>query len=114
MGSLICSTLAESLYITRSRAKLRGMAKQNTSRLPKGMTKTSGYYNGATWPIQVVLPKLNITLRLQPGEFIVDHHGRKINDPLFEAFANRGLLIREFSDAPVTVHSIAATLSGCL
>ncbi|HEY3855636.1 MAG TPA: hypothetical protein VGO67_14700 [Verrucomicrobiae bacterium] len=71
------------------------------------MTKISGYYNSAKWPIQLVFPKLNIALHLQPGEFILGSDRQKINDPLFEAFTGRDLLSRELSDTPVPINYIA-------
>lgn len=64
-------------------------------------TTVVGYYNGNRWPIQLVISKLSITLHLQPGEYILDRHGRKINDPFFEVYANSKQLQREISDKPV-------------
>jgi hypothetical protein len=72
------------------------------------MTKTSGYYNGEKWPIQLVLSRLNITLNIQPGEFILGRDKRKINDPLFEVFVDHGLS-RELSDVPVPINSVPAS-----
>lgn len=70
----------------------------------KGTTHVLGYYNGAKWPIQIVFPKLNVTLTLEPGQFICDSTGRKINDPLFEPFAkHERMLKRELSDVPVPI-----------
>lgn len=70
------------------------------------MTNVSGYYNGAQWPIQLVISKLNVILHLQPGAFILDKKGRKINDPFFETFANNKQLQREISDKPVPVNGV--------
>ena len=84
------------------------MAKQKTSRVPKGMTMIIGFYNGKEWPIQLVLYKLNVNLHLRPGEFIIGRDGRKINDPFFEAFVG---LSRELSDVPVPIISIPAAVS---
>ena len=73
------------------------MAKQTT-------TPVLGYYNRAKWPIQIVFPKLNVNLTLEPGEFMCDSAGRKINDPLLEAFAkHEGMLSRELSDVLVPI-----------
>jgi len=66
-------------------------------------TSIVGYYNGNKWPIQLVISKLSITLHLQPGEYILDRQGRKINDPFFEVYANGKQLQRETSDRPVPV-----------
>ena len=88
------------------------MAKQKTSRVPKGMTKTSGYYNGEKWPIQLVLPKLNVTLYMKPGKFILGRDKQKINDPLFEVFTGHGLS-RELSDVPVPINSVPPEVFEC-
>jgi hypothetical protein len=74
--------------------------------LPAGMTNVCGYFNGNKWPIQLVISKLSITLHLQPGEFILDKQGRKINDPFFEAYAKNKQLQRETSDKPVQIIAI--------
>jgi hypothetical protein len=66
-------------------------------------TKVVGYFNGNKWPIQLVISKLSITLHLQPGEYILDRQGRKINDPFFEVYANSKQLQRETCDKPVPV-----------
>jgi len=71
---------------------------------------TSGYYSGQKWPIQLVLPKLNVTLIIRPGEFILGRDGRKINDPYFEAFTSHSL-IRELSDVPVPINGIPPAVS---
>ena len=70
------------------------------------MTNVVGYYNGNRWPIQLVISKLNLTLTLEPGKYILDRQGRKINDPYFELFANNKQLQRESSTAPVPVIAI--------
>lgn len=62
-----------------------------------------GYYNGAKWPIQIVFPKLKVTLTLKPGAYICDGSGRKINDPHFETYVAQGQLSRELSDVPVPI-----------
>ena len=73
------------------------MAKQTT-------TPVLGYYNRAKWPIQIVFPKLNVNLTLEPGQFICNAAGQKINDPIFESFAKpEGMLNRELSDVPVPI-----------
>ena len=74
------------------------------------MTKTSGYYNDEKWPIQLVISKLNVTLNIKPGEFILGRDGRKINDPYFEVFTGHGLS-REVSDVPVPINNIPPATS---
>jgi len=69
-------------------------------------TTVAGYYNGNRWPIQLVISKLNITLTLEPGKYILDRQGRKINDPYFEVFANNKQLHREIGPAPVPIIAI--------
>lgn len=71
-----------------------------------GMTKTIGYYNGNRWPIQLVISKLNITLTLEPGKYILDRQQRKINDPYFEVFANNKQLHREIGTKEVPIIAI--------
>jgi hypothetical protein len=66
-------------------------------------TSVVGYYNGNRWPIQLVISKLNITLTLEPGKYILDRQGRKVNDPYFEVFANNKQLHRELSETPVPI-----------
>lgn len=69
-------------------------------------TTVVGYYNGNRWPIQLVISKLNLTLTLEPGKYILDRAGRKINDPYFEVFANNKQLHRESSATPVPIIAI--------
>ena len=69
-------------------------------------TPVIGYYNGNRWPIQLVISKLNITLTLEPGKYILDRQGRKINDPYFEVFANNKQLHREVGTNPVPIVAI--------
>lgn len=69
-------------------------------------TNVVGYYNGNRWPIQLVISKLNITLTLEPGKYVLDRQGRKINDPYFEVFANNKQLHRETSQTPVPISVI--------
>jgi len=69
-------------------------------------TNVVGYYNGNRWPIQLVISKLNITLTLEPGKYVLDRQGRKVNDPYFEVFANNKQLHRELSQAPVPIIAI--------
>lgn len=63
-------------------------------------TNVLGYFNGHKYPIHVQINRYNITLQLQPGEYVLDRKGRKINDPLFDGYK---LLSRELSDQPVPV-----------
>lgn len=84
---------------------LLGMSDHKTS-APDGMTYTLGYYNGCRWPIQLVISKLNVTLTLEPGDYVKDRQGRKINDPYFEIFAKNKQLHREVSKTPVPVVAI--------
>jgi hypothetical protein len=72
----------------------------------------SGYYNANRWPIQLVISRLNITLHLNPGEFILDKQGRKINDPFFEAYAKNKQLAREMADAPVPAVNVPVITSA--
>lgn len=78
----------------------------------KQMTNICGYYNGNRWPIQLVISKLNITLTLEPGKYVLDRSGRKINDPYFEVFANNKQLHRETSATPVPLIIIPEVTSA--
>lgn len=80
---------------------LKSMSKTVPATVPT--TNVVGYYNGNKWPMQLVISKLSITLFLQPGEYVLDRQGRKINDPFFELYANNKQLHREMSDKPVPV-----------
>ena len=82
-------------------------------------TKVVGYYNGNRWPIQLVISRLNITLTLEPGKYLLDRAGRKINDPYFEVYANNKQLHRELSEKEVPIivipevtAPVTATASG--
>jgi len=75
-------------------------------------SNTLGYYNANKWPIQLVISRFNITLHLQPGEYILDKGGRKINDPFFEAYAKTKQLARETSVAPIPLIRIPLPTSG--
>jgi hypothetical protein len=96
----------QSIYTAPRTANLCSMAKQAT-------TKVGGYFNDAKWPIQIHFAKLNISLTLKPGEFICDSAGRKINDPLLEAFVRPGHLARELVDVPVPVNGLDALAARC-
>jgi hypothetical protein len=74
--------------------------------LPENTTNVSGYYNGNRWPIQLVVSRLNVTLHLQPGDFILDKQQRKINDPFFDLYTKPNQLSRELSDKPVPIISV--------
>jgi len=74
-------------------------------------TTVVGYYNGNRWPIQLVISKLNITLTLEPGKYVLDRQGRKINDPYFEVFANNKQLHREIAQTPVPIIAIPEVTS---
>ena len=66
-------------------------------------TNVLGFFNGNRWPIQLVISSLNVTLHLQPGEYIKDRAGRKINDPFFENYAKNRQLFRETTDKAVPI-----------
>lgn len=64
-------------------------------------TTTVGYFNGHKFPIHLSISALNITMRLGPGEFIVDRDQRKINDPYLDRYAGKNQLSKETSKKPV-------------
>lgn len=77
-----------------------------TENLPAGMTNVVGYYNGAKWPIQLVISKYNVVLHLPPGQYIQDPEGRNYNDPFFELYVNNKQLSREVSDTPLPIYAL--------
>lgn len=72
-------------------------------------TYTVGYYNPNRWPIQIEVSSRNIRLHLQPNQFILDKSGRKINDPLFDAYTKTKHLAKEESPTPVQLVLIPET-----
>lgn len=66
-------------------------------------TYTSGYFNSNNWPIQLFISKHNLQLLLQPGQFITDSNGQRINDPLFDNYKQ---LSKELSKQPVPLTAI--------
>lgn len=62
-----------------------------------------GYFNPNTWPIQVAISELNLSVPLQPMEYILDRSGRKINDPILEPYVGPKMLQRETSNKPVNI-----------
>src|SRR5437879_6083420 len=91
-------------FSMKNLAKIERMAQKGTKQ--NTTTTTIGFYNGNHWPIQLVISKLNLTLTLQSGEYILDSKGRKINDPFFETFADHKQLMREVSDQHVPIISV--------
>lgn len=66
-------------------------------------TNVVGYFNNQRYPINLVISALGITIEIKPGEYIRDRQGRKINDPVFDAYRQ---LSRETSPTPVAVIAI--------
>lgn len=75
------------------------------SRMEK-TTKVVGYYNGYDYPVQLVVSAINVTLYLKKGEYILDRNNKKVNDPIFETFANNKQLSRELSSTPVPINAV--------
>jgi len=65
---------------------------------PTETTRTVGYFNSHSHPLHVVISKYGMTLELQPGKYVEDTKGRKINDPFFDGYK---LLTKETSETPV-------------
>jgi hypothetical protein len=77
------------------------------------MTNTVGYYNGNKWPIHLVISELNVTLRLSPGEYILDSSGRKINDAFFDKYTKPLQLSKELSkNGPVVLLAVPKVTSA--
>ena len=72
-------------------------------------TKIIGYFNGNKYPIHLVISSLGITLRIEPGDYIRDRRGQKINDPIFDSYKQ---LSREESAELVPVIAIPVPKPG--
>lgn len=75
-------------------------------------TYTVGYYNPNRWSVQIVVSSINVTLMLKEGEFILDKQGRKINDPVFDAYVKGKHLAKEESTTPVPLIAIPVVKAG--
>ena len=74
---------------------------------PTQTTKISGYYNPNPFPIVLAINELCQNIQLEPGKFIVDGQGNKINDPLFESYCRPNCLSIEMSPVPVAMRIVA-------
>jgi len=70
--------------------------------------QVSGYFNGRDFPIQMYISRLNITLIVGPGDFIMVTQGRKVNDPFFEVYAKNNQLTREIATEPLPIIELAS------
>jgi hypothetical protein len=77
------------------------MSQPTTQQIPT--TQVSGYFNNNTYPISVSLSSLGVSVLVNPGGFIIDRRGRKINDPVLESCCKADMLAREVSDKPVPI-----------
>ncbi len=67
-------------------------------------TNVKGYFNPNTWPVQIAISELNLSIRLEPMQFILDRRtGKKINDPLLDAYVGPKMLRPEIVDTPIEV-----------
>lgn len=71
-------------------------------------TNVVGYFNPNTYRVNVAISELNLTVLLEPMQFVMDRQGRKINDPLFDRFVGSKMLSPEISRKPVPVIAIPA------
>jgi hypothetical protein len=67
------------------------------------LTNTVGYYNGRNWVIQINISIPTMSFYLKPGEYILNAKGQKVNDPLFESYAEHKQLCRETSEKQVPI-----------
>ena len=69
-------------------------------------TNTLGYFNPNDFPIQLQIMALNINIKLNPNEFVIDNRGNKINDPIFDNFVGQNKLAKEESKDTVLLRKI--------
>ena len=68
------------------------------------MTNVKGYFNPNPYRVNLTISELNVSLPLNPMEFILDRTtGRKINDPIFDRYVGHKMLSPELSERPVPV-----------
>src|SRR5574343_1374382 len=72
--------------------------------LKTNTTNVIGYFSPNPWPVHVSVSSLGRTIILQQaGDYILDDHGKNINDPVFEAYVGNNCLARELSPTPVPI-----------
>lgn len=76
-------------------------------RITADSTDVSGYFNQNNWPVNISVSALGRTFVVPPGAFLADSAGRKINDPLFEAYVGEMQLSREWSGNLVVINRVA-------
>lgn len=54
-----------------------------------------GFFNPNPWPIVVNISAVNVNLAIQPKQYVCLRDGRKVNDPLLEAYVGPDLLAKE-------------------
>lgn len=65
-------------------------------------TNVVGFQNNNGWPLNLQISELNMTLVVQPGAWVLDRAGRRVNDPLLNQYTAKGLLTRaEGESCPV-------------
>jgi len=70
----------------------------------KTLTNVKGYFNPNTWSVQVAISELNLTVTLEPMQFVLDRRtGKKINDPILNRFVGPKMLSPEITPNPVPV-----------
>ena len=74
-------------------------------------TTVVGYYNPNTWPVNITISDLNITVPIAPRDYVLDRQGRKVNDPILERYVGPKMLAREQSDKPTALLRISANPS---
>jgi hypothetical protein len=57
-------------------------------------TSVVGYFNPNDYPMQIVVAEHNLTIQLQPKQYIVDRAGRLVNDPTLDRYVGKGRLSR--------------------
>ena len=65
-------------------------------------TNVVGYFNPNDYPMQIVVAEHNLTIQLQPKQYIVDRAGRLVNDPILDKYVGKGRLSRAINQKQQT------------
>lgn len=59
------------------------------------MTHTVGFFNPHKWSMIVNISAVNVNMTVGPGQYVTTREGKKINDPLLEAYVGPDMLAKE-------------------
>ena len=75
-------------------------------------TCVTGYFNPQPYPIFLEITKINLKVELAPNAYIVDRHGHRLNDPIFEPYCHPKGLSKTIGEALVPINSVAAAVTS--